>query len=82
MNEFNLKDGLKNYIVAKIFDAPSNEKKKRNGRKKKIQYAILSLFAALFQNLKKNIYIYILKHLQKTIPSLKFNMNANTYEKS
>ena len=57
-------------------------KKKKEWKKKKIQYAILSLFAALFQNLKKNIYIYILKHLQKTIPSLKFNMNANTYEKS
>ena len=27
LNEFNLKDGFKNYIVAKIFDAPSNDKK-------------------------------------------------------
>ena len=26
MNEFNLKDGFENYIVAKIFDAPSNDK--------------------------------------------------------
>ena len=26
-NEFNLKDGFENYIVAKIFDAPSNDKK-------------------------------------------------------
>ena len=50
LNEFNLKDGLKNYIVAKIFYAPSNEKKKKKEWKKKIQYAILSLFVALFQN--------------------------------
>ncbi|XP_065637597.1 replication protein A 70 kDa DNA-binding subunit D-like [Quercus suber] len=27
LNEFNLKDGFENYTVAKIFDAPSNEKK-------------------------------------------------------
>ena len=51
LNEFNLKDGFENYIVAKIFDAPSNDKKVW---KKKyiytIQYAILILFAALFQN--------------------------------
>ena len=33
LNEFNLKDGFENYIVAKIFDAPSIEK--RYGRKKK-----------------------------------------------
>ena len=29
LNEFNLKDGFENYIVAKIFDAPSNDKKKK-----------------------------------------------------
>ena len=49
LNEFNLKDGFENYIVAKIFDAPSNDKnvwKKKNT----IQHAILILFAALFQN--------------------------------
>ena len=44
-------DGFENYIVAKIFDALSNDKK---GWKKKniytIQYVILILFAALFQN--------------------------------
>ena len=28
LNEFNLKDGFENYIVAKIFDAPSNKKKR------------------------------------------------------
>ena len=27
MNEFNLKDGFENYTVAKIFYAPSNDKK-------------------------------------------------------
>ena len=51
LNEFNLNDGFENYIVAKIFDAPSNDKKVS---KKKyiytIQYAIIILFATLFQN--------------------------------
>ena len=27
LNEFNLKNGFENYIVAKIFYAPSNDKK-------------------------------------------------------
>ena len=27
LNKFNLKDGFENYTVAKIFDAPSNDKK-------------------------------------------------------
>ena len=35
LNEFNLKDGFENYTVAKIFDAPSNEKKVWNKKKKK-----------------------------------------------
>ena len=30
LNEFNLKEGFENYIVAKIFDAPSNKKKGKN----------------------------------------------------
>ena len=30
LNEFNLKDGFENYIVAEIFDAPSNKKKGKN----------------------------------------------------
>ena len=50
LNEFNLMDGFENYIVAKIFDAPSNDKKV--WKKKNIytiQYVILILFAALFQ---------------------------------
>ena len=42
LNEFNLMDGFENYIVAKIFDAPSNEKKVWN-QKKKSQYVILFL---------------------------------------
>ena len=33
LNEFNLNDGFENYIVAKIFDAPSNEKKVWNKKK-------------------------------------------------
>ena len=44
LNEFNLKYGFENYIVTKIFDAPSNDKKV--WKKKKvytIQYAILIL---------------------------------------
>ena len=54
LNEFNLKDGFENYIVAKIFDAPSNDKKvwkeKKKEKKNTMQHAILILFAALFQN--------------------------------
>ena len=33
--EFNLKDGFKNYIVVKIFDAPLNDKKVWKEKKKK-----------------------------------------------
>ena len=44
LNEFNLKDGFKNYTVAKIFYASSNEKKVWKEKKKyTIQYAILTL---------------------------------------
>ena len=50
LNEFNLNDGFENYIVAKIFDAPSNDKKVWKKKKYTIQNAILILFAALFQN--------------------------------
>ena len=50
LNEFNLNDGFENYIVVKIFDAPSNDKKVWKEKKNyAIQYAILILFAA-FQN--------------------------------
>ena len=35
LNEFNLKDGLENYIVAKIFDVLSNDKKVWKEKKKK-----------------------------------------------
>ena len=48
LNEFNLKDGFENYIVAKIFYASPNDKKV--WKKKTIQHAILIFFAALFQN--------------------------------
>ena len=43
LNEFNLKDDFENYTIAKIFDAPSNDKKV--WKKKNIytiQYAILT----------------------------------------
>jgi len=52
LNEFSLKNAFENYIVAKIFDAPSNDKKvwKKNIYKYIIQYAILILFAALLKN--------------------------------
>ena len=36
LNEFNLKDGFENYIVAKIFDAPSIDKKVWKKKKKHI----------------------------------------------
>ena len=35
LNEFNLKYGFENYIVVKIFDAPSNDKKIWKKKKKK-----------------------------------------------
>ena len=38
LNEFNLKDGFENYIVAKIFDVPSNDKV---WKKKKTQFNML-----------------------------------------
>ena len=69
LNEFNLKDGFENYIVANIFDAPSNVKNVWNKKKKKkhtSQYAIL--FLSLRYTDVNNV--------------LKFNMNADTYAKS
>ena len=39
LNEFNLNDSFENYIVAKIFDAPSNDKKV--WKKKITQYNML-----------------------------------------
>ena len=59
MNEFNLNDGFENYVVVKIFYAPLNDKTVCKEKKKNIyiyiyihtiQFAILILFAALFQN--------------------------------
>ena len=38
-NEFNLKDSFKNYTIAKIFDAPSNDPKV--WKKKKTQFIML-----------------------------------------
>ena len=43
LNEFNLKDDFENYTAAKIFDAPSNDKKVWKKKKNTIQYAILTL---------------------------------------
>jgi len=43
LNEFILKDGFENYTVAKIFDAPSNDKKLWKKKKYTIRYAILIL---------------------------------------
>ena len=43
LNEFNLKDGFKNYTVTNIFYASSNEKKEWKEKKYSIQYAILTL---------------------------------------
>ena len=43
LNEFNLKDGFENYLVAKIFYAPSNEKRVWK-KKKKTQASMLYYF--------------------------------------
>ena len=67
LNEFNLKDGFENYLIAKIFYAPSNEKNVWKKKKKNTnQYAIL----------------FLLLHYSDVNNMLKFNMNANTYAKS
>ena len=57
LNEFNLNDGFKNYIVAKIFYAPTKEKKGMEEKKyiyiyiyTHTQSNILILLATLFQN--------------------------------
>ena len=57
LNEFNLNDGFENYIVAKIFDAPSNDKKV--GKKKKTQFNMLYKFFLLhYSEMNKNKKIY------------------------
>ena len=43
LNEFNIKDSFENYTVAKIFYAPSNNKKIWKKKNYTIQYAILTL---------------------------------------
>ena len=79
MNEFNLKDGFENYIVVKIFYAPSNDKKV--WKKKNVHNPIcyINSFCCTIPKLtkikNKNIY-------KKIVTSLKFNINVNTYEKS
>ena len=44
LNEFNLKDGFENYLIAKIFYAPSNEKNVWKKKKKKTQASMLYYF--------------------------------------
>ena len=66
LNEFNLKDGFEIFIVAKISDAPSNEKKVWKKKKYTCQYAIL----------------FLLLHYIDVNSMLKFNMNADTCAKS
>ena len=51
LNEFNLKDGFKNYIVVKIFDATSNDKKVWKKKKNPICY--IKSFHYTIPNLKK-----------------------------
>ena len=66
LNEFNLKDGLKNYIVAKIFYAPSNEKKK-GMEEKKNPICYIKSFCCTIPKLNIYIYIYI-KTFTKNYP--------------
>ena len=63
LNEFNLKDGFENYIVAKIFYAPSNDKKVWKGKKNPICY--INSFCCTIPKLtkkKKNIYKKLSHH--------------------
>ena len=48
MNEFNLKDGFENYTVAKIFYAPSNDKKVWKKKKKYIYIYTHTQFNMLY----------------------------------
>ena len=81
MNEFNLNNGFENYIVVKIFYAPTNEK---NVWKKYIYIYIYTHAHTHYQICYINSSCYTIpkltkkkkKHLQKTVTSLKFNMNA------
>ena len=48
LNEFNLKDGFENYTIAKIFDAPSNEKKVWKKKKKHKPVCYIISFSTLY----------------------------------
>ena len=48
LNEFNLKDGFKNYTVANIFYASSNEKKEWKEKKILNPICYINTFATLF----------------------------------
>ena len=78
LNEFNLKNGFENYIVAKIFYAPSNDKKV--WKKKKYIHNLIWYINSFCCTIPKLTKIYI-KTFTKNITSLKFDMNANTNEK-
>ena len=53
LNEFNLKDGFENYIVAKIFDAPSNYKKVWKEKKKHNSTCYINSFCCTIPKLTK-----------------------------
>ena len=69
---------LKISQLLRIFYAPSNDKKGIEKKKNTQSNMLFNPFATLFLNLQKNIKTFT----KKTVISLKFNMNANTYEKS
>ena len=53
MNEFNLNDGFKNYIVAKIFYAPTKEKK---GMEEKKKYIYIYIYTHTIQYINSSCY--------------------------
>ena len=53
LNEFNLKDGFENYIIAKIFYAPSNDKKGMEEKKKHNSTCYINSFLCTIPKLTK-----------------------------
>ena len=71
LNEFNLKDGFENYIVAKIFNVPSNDKKvwKKKKNKKHNSTCYIKFF-----------FFFFLLHYSKINKNKKFIKNCHIIE--
>ena len=63
LNEFNLKDGFENYIVAKIFYAPSNDKNICMKKKKNNSTCYINSFCCTIPKFTKEKYKNIYKKM-------------------